>query len=122
MPSFAASVTRLLRLSLVLLCLAAPPVLAQDTKSGSAPGQQSDADDVVRISSELWQTDVMVFDKSGKFVDGLKPEQFELRVDGKPQAVSFFERIKAGTIDEDAQLAAARGGGGLARTGKERTG
>jgi VWFA-related protein len=51
----------------------------------------------------------MVFDKSGKFVEGLKPEQFELKVDGRAQAVSFFESVKAGTFDEDAQLAAARG-------------
>lgn len=65
----------------------------------------------MRISTELVQTDVMVFDGSGKFVDGLKPEQFELRVDGKPQQVVFFERVKAGTVNEDAQIAAARGGG-----------
>jgi VWFA-related protein len=51
----------------------------------------------------------MVFDKAGKFVEGLKPEQFELRVDGKLQSVSFFDRIAAGTFDEEAQLAAARG-------------
>jgi VWFA-related protein len=66
-------------------------------------------DEVVRISTELVQTDVMVFDKSGKFVDGLKPEQFELKVDGRAQAVSFFENVRAGTFDEEAQLAAARG-------------
>jgi VWFA-related protein len=51
----------------------------------------------------------MVFDKSGKFVEGLKPEQFELKVDGRAQTVSFFESVKAGTFDEEAQLAAARG-------------
>ena len=85
----------------------------------SAHAQQPDApappikddEEVVRISTELVQTDVMVFDGSGKFVDGLKPEQFELRVDGKPQQVVFFERIQAGTVNEDAQIAAARGGG-----------
>lgn len=78
------------------------------------------ADDVVRVSTELVQTDVMVFDRSGKFVDNLRPEQFELRVDGKPQAVSFFERVAAGSVNEEAQLAAARG---RARTevGKEST-
>jgi VWFA-related protein len=76
----------------------------------AAPAAKDD-EEVVRISTELVQTDVMVFDGSGKFVDGLKPEQFELRVDGKPQQVIFFERIKAGTVNEDAQIAAARGGG-----------
>jgi VWFA-related protein len=53
----------------------------------------------------------MVFDKSGKFVDGLTPEQFQLKVDGRAQPIAFFERIKAGTVNEDAQIAAARGGG-----------
>ena len=67
-------------------------------------------DEVVRVSAELVQTDVMVFDDEGRFVDGLRPEQFELRVDGQPVPISFFERVAAGTVDEDAQLAAARGG------------
>jgi VWFA-related protein len=75
------------------------------------PAAAQDEEEVVRVSAELVQTDVMVFDRAGKFVDGLKPEEFELTVDGKPQEISFFERIKAGTLDEDAQLAAARGGG-----------
>ena len=68
------------------------------------PPQQ--ADDVLRINTELVQTDLMVFDKQGHFVDGLKREQFELAVDGKPQPISFFEQVKAGTSRERAQLAA----------------
>jgi VWFA-related protein len=51
----------------------------------------------------------MVFDKQGRFVDNLQRDQFELKVDGKPVDVSFFERIAAGTLNEEAQLAAARG-------------
>jgi VWFA-related protein len=74
------------------------------------------------VSAELVQTDVMVFDKSGKFVDGLKPEQFELRVDDKPQPIAFFERIQAGTLNEDAQLAAARGGASRAATASATSG
>lgn len=90
------------------LCLCAP-ARAQQPDAPAPPAK--DDEEVVRISTELVQTDVMVFDGSGKFVDGLKPDQFELRVDGKPQQVVFFERIKAGTVNEDAQIAAARGGG-----------
>jgi VWFA-related protein len=60
----------------------------------------------------------MVFDKSGKFVEGLKPEQFELKVDGRAQTVSFFESVKAGTFDEEAQLAAARGRARADRAGE----
>jgi VWFA-related protein len=77
--------------------------------SQTPPKPPTQDDEVVRISSDLAQTDVMVFDKSGKFVEGLKPEQFELKVDGRAQSVAFFEAVKAGTFDEEAQLAAARG-------------
>src|SRR4051794_4245088 len=78
--------------------------------SATAPAQttQKPQDDVVRVYTELVQTDVMVFDKSGKFVNGLKAENFELRVDGKPRPIQAFEQITAGS-DEESQLAAARG-------------
>ena len=70
---------------------------------------QQKPDDVVRVSTELVQTDFMVFDKQGNFVDGLKREQFVFKVDGKPREVSFFDRLTAGSRSEEAQLAAARG-------------
>lgn len=66
--------------------------------------------DVLRVYTELVQTDVMVFDKQGNFVNDLKREDFELRIDGKPKQVEFFERVTAGSVNEEAQMAAARGG------------
>ena len=87
-------------LSLLLALLVASNAPAQTT--------QKPQDDVVRVYTELVQTDVMVFDKSGKFVNGLKPENFELRVDGKPRPIQAFEQITAGS-SEESQLAAARG-------------
>jgi hypothetical protein len=54
------------------LCLCIHAVIAQ-TKP-----QQPDQADVIRVNTELVQTDLMVFDKQGRFVDGLKPEQFSL--------------------------------------------
>src|SRR6188474_1420923 len=65
-------------------------------------------DDVVRVYTELVQTDVMVFDRQGKFVNDLKREDFELRIDGKPRPIEAFELITAGS-NEESQLAAARG-------------
>ena len=65
-------------------------------------------DDVVRVYTELVQTDVMVFDKQGRFVNNLTANDFELRVDGKPRTIQAFEQITAGS-DEESQLAAARG-------------
>ncbi|HVF56959.1 MAG TPA: VWA domain-containing protein [Pyrinomonadaceae bacterium] len=111
-----------IQLASLLLCfsLLAPFARAQGEAKAPAPPHDTtqDDEDLVRVASDLVQTDVMVFDKAGKFVEGLKPEQFELRVDGKPQSVSFFERIVAGSVDEDAQLAAARGGLGRRATDK----
>ena len=89
-------------LSLLLALLACANATAQTTQS------QKPKDDVVRVYTELVQTDVMVFDKNGKFVNGLKADNFELRVDGKPRPIQAFEQITAGS-DEESQLAAARG-------------
>jgi VWFA-related protein len=71
--------------------LAALSVGAQ-TKATPSPEQ----DDVIRVNTDLVQTDVMVFDKKGHFVDGLKAEEFALKVDNKPQTISFFDRVTSG--------------------------
>lgn len=107
MPSMIhASIRRRLWLaSLALVAVAPCLALAQQAQ------QPADAEDVLRVSTELVQTDVSVFDKGGNFIDNLKPEQFLLKIDGKPQPISFFERIVAGSVNEDAQIAAARGAG-----------
>ena len=80
---------------------------AQSPEPAQPQGQGKS--DVLRVFTELVQTDVMVFDKQGRFVEGLKKEDFELRIDGKPKPVEFFERITAGTANEELQLASARG-------------
>ena len=54
--------------------------------------------DVIRISTELVQSHVTVLDKKGSFVTGLRPDQFQVQVDGKPQNVSFFEEVTAGGL------------------------
>src|SRR5688500_12846874 len=83
-------------LSAALLCLAGL----------SAAQTQEKPDDVVRVGTELVQTDVMVFDKSGQFVDGLTREQFELRVDGKHVPLAFSGRV-SGPPEKGAPGAAA---------------
>lgn len=92
-----------------LFLLATFSTLAVTTFAQQPRSSPSQADDVVRINTALVQTDVTVFDKAGTFVGDLKREQFVLKVDGKPREISFFERVKAGSHSEEAQLAAARG-------------
>lgn len=62
--------------------------------------------DVVRVKTDLVQTGVTVFDKQGRFVDGLRADQFELKVDGSPVALTFFDRVTAGSTTEEKQLTA----------------
>ncbi len=94
---------------LALVCLLATNqiIFGQATPEPKPPTAKA-ADDVIRVFTELVQTDVMVFDKQGKFVNGLTRDNFELRVDGKIKPLQSFDLITAGS-DEEAQLAAARG-------------
>ncbi|HEX7316112.1 MAG TPA: VWA domain-containing protein [Pyrinomonadaceae bacterium] len=86
----------------VALCLLLSSLGQAQQPRPSAPEQ----DEVVSITTELVQTDVAVFDKQGRFVDGLRPEQFELQVNGRPQSITFFERLRAGSRIEESQLSA----------------
>ena len=95
---------------LLWLCVLTPCAYAQQQTPTPTPAQppQRPSDDVVRVYTELVQTDVMVFDKQGRFVKDLTRDNFELRIDGKPRPIEAFELITAGS-DEESQLAAARG-------------
>jgi VWFA-related protein len=88
----------------LLLALTAT-TFAQDNQNPKPPQQE----DVVRVYTDLVQTDVMVFNKEGRFVNGLKREDFDLKIDGKVRPIEFFERVTAGSGNEEAQLSAARG-------------
>lgn len=57
------------------------------------PTPSPDKDEVIRVNTNLIQTNVTVFDKENRFVENLKPEQFKLSVDGKPVKIEFFESV-----------------------------
>jgi VWFA-related protein len=97
---------RFVRLCLSL-CLSLVVCFVAAGQTTQTPPQKSQ-DDVVRVYTELVQTDVMVFDKQGHFVDNLNKENFQLFIDGKPRPIEAFEKITAGS-SEESQLAAARG-------------
>ncbi len=83
--------------ALALLVVSLSPVRAQEP-----------SDDVVRVKTELVQTDVTVFDRRGRPVTGLGREQFELSVGGRARTISFFEAVVA-QIPEEAKPAPAAG-------------
>ena len=102
--------SRSARTSLLLLtCLIvfAPEAFGQQQSPTPLPAS---ADDVVRVKTELIQTDVTVLDRHGRFAGGLKPEQFELRVDAKAQPLAFFEQVTTGSTEEEKLVTAARDG------------
>ena len=72
------------------------------------PEPTGEAQDVIKFDTSLVQTDVMVFDKQGRFVDGLRPEQFQLKINNAAREISFFETIKSGAVtkrEEDVSTA-----------------
>jgi len=94
-------------LGLIAFCLVASSswVSAQSQKPTPTPPP----DDVLRINTELVQTEMMVFDKKGRFVSGLQRDQFELSVEGKPQPISSFEQVQTGSAKERARLSSLTG-------------
>ncbi|HMH42221.1 MAG TPA: VWA domain-containing protein [Pyrinomonadaceae bacterium] len=92
---------------LLAVCQIALSVGTQAQKTSQTKPSQSE-DDIVRVKTELVQTDVSVVDKRGRSIEGLSPEQFQLRVDGKPQTLLFFDQVATGAATEEKQLSAAR--------------
>jgi VWFA-related protein len=85
--------------SAALLTMAACAANSRAQTPTPTPAPQK-PEDIVRVETELVQTDVTVFDRDGKFVEGLRPEQFEVKVDGRVVPVAFFERAGAGGVKE----------------------
>ncbi|MFN2577966.1 MAG: hypothetical protein ABR607_09795 [Pyrinomonadaceae bacterium] len=97
----------LLAIILFAVCLIASSARAQAQKASQTKPPTSD-DDIARVKTELVQTDISVVDRRGRFIEGLSPEKFQLRVDGKVQHLLFFDQVTTGTANEEKQLIAAR--------------
>ena len=78
-------------LSLALL------VLTLSAQSTPQSQQKVEPEDVIRISTELVQTDVVVTDKNDQPVPDLKLGDFELYDNGKKQDVKFLEFVSVAT-------------------------
>ena len=79
-------------------------IICAQTKPEQKPEPPGETQDVIKFETSLVQTDVMVFDKNGRFVDGLKPEQFQLKINNSAREISFFEKVTSG-LNNSAQPA-----------------
>jgi VWFA-related protein len=80
----------------------APTTQAQDG-THAPQDEQGDEDDVVRITTNLVQMDVVVVDKKGNQVTDLRAEDFEVYEDKRPQQITNFSYV----LNETAPRAAA---------------
>src|SRR5690349_18745980 len=70
----------------------APSFAQQSQPSSTKPGpQEQEPKTAIRVTTELVLANVVVRDKSGNLVRGLKKEDFTLFEDGKKQDISTFD-------------------------------
>jgi VWFA-related protein len=84
--------------NLLLSCaifLAAIPVHTQNKDP-----QKPDQDEVIKVTSNLVNFDVMVKDKKGKAITDLKAEDFSLFENGVQQNIEFFDATLSGSKDQ----------------------
>lgn len=61
------------------------------------PPQQEEPQDLIRVTTSLIQTDVVVTDKNDKIIEDLSLADFKVFENGKKQDVQFLEFVKADT-------------------------
>lgn len=79
--------------ALVMFSVVAP--IAGQNPSSSPTQQQQQPDEVVRVTTNLVQVDVVVLDKEGRQVTNLRAEDFEVSEDGKKQPITNFLYVSA---------------------------
>ncbi|MFL6208269.1 MAG: VWA domain-containing protein [Pyrinomonadaceae bacterium] len=80
-------------LSFALVCALCAAAFGQQAPPAQDKAQVVDAEEVVRITTNLVQLDAVVTDKSGKQVTDLRLEDFEVLEDGKPQQLTNLAYI-----------------------------
>ncbi len=72
-------------------------VVAQTPQTPQKPQQEIAPEDVIRITTNLVQTDAVVTDKSDQIIKDLKLEDFELYDNGRKQDIKFLEFVGVDT-------------------------
>lgn len=91
------------RIISLLLAVGLSPwsVLGQTPNTPQKPQREVTPEDVLRITTELVQTDVVVTDKTDQVVTDLKLEDFEVYDNGKKQDLKFMELVSIDTPRSD---------------------
>ena len=82
----------LIWMALVVACGSVSSETAATPPSPGAASQQESSVPTFRATSRLVLVDVVVTDKKGEFIQELKPADFTLLEDGKPQRISAFNK------------------------------
>ncbi len=81
---------------------------AQTPSTPQKPPQEIAPEDIIRVTTQLVQTDVVVTDKNDKIVKDLKLEDFELYDNGKKQDLKFLEFVGVEGADKERRSEGAR--------------
>jgi VWFA-related protein len=97
--------------NLLMTCVLCMPAIVAQSQEKKEPRKSADEDDVIKISSNLVNVDVMVKDKKGKAITDLKSEDFILAENGVRQKIEFFDSTLAGGSDhgQPGTISASRG-------------
>jgi VWFA-related protein len=86
-------------LGLIMLCILAASAQSQEKKE---PKKTAD-DDVIKVTANLVNFDVIVKDKKGRVITDLKPEDFTVYENGVPQKIEFFDSTLTSSSNEAAK-------------------
>ena len=101
----------------LVLQLSVPALAQQPEPRGQKPNRpESNAqqpvrpgeDEVVRITTNLVQVDAVVTDKNGRPITDLRPEEIEIREDGKPQKIVNFSYVSLDAAEPSARAELAK--------------
>src|ERR1043166_1613101 len=75
------------------LCLVLMGTQAVVTQTPQKPQQEIAPDDIVRISTSLVQTDVVIVDKDERVIPDIKLDEIKVTDNGKRQDLKFLEFV-----------------------------
>ncbi len=87
---------RIIALVLCVACVCSA-AFAQTPTVPQKPQQETAPEDIIRITTDLVQTDVVVTDKSDQIIPDLKLGDFDLYDNGKKQDIKFMEFVSVDT-------------------------